>query len=149
MSDQPARKPDVQTLLKLKVPVIVQLGRRTMPVERVLSLGPGTILELPRAADTPLDLMINNKRIGQGTAVKVGENFGLSILSIGDVVERIEAMGDDPPDIVEAFPTSASPPAEQPAPDPNADAPADAEAPTETQASAERAAENASAETEA
>lgn len=93
MSEDAARKTELDTILKLRVPVIVQLGQRAMPVEHVLGLAPGAIVELQRTANTPLDLMINNKQIGQGTAVKIGENFGLSILNVGNVTERIEAMG--------------------------------------------------------
>ena len=84
---------DLSTILKLKVPVIVQIGRRTMAVEEVLALGPGAILELDKSADDDLELMVNNKAVGQGAAVKLGENFGVRITDIGSPRERIEAMG--------------------------------------------------------
>lgn len=88
-------KPDVKSVLKLRVPVIVRLSHRRMPVDDVLSFGPGSIVELPKAADEPLDLMVNNKLIGQGNAVKIGENFGLRVTSLLDPHDRIKAMGPD------------------------------------------------------
>ena len=84
---------DLSTILKLKVPVIVQIGQRTMAVEDVLALGPGAILELDKSADDDLDLLVNNKAVGTGAAVKLGENFGVRITDIGSARERIEAMG--------------------------------------------------------
>lgn len=79
-------------ILKIEVPVIVQLAERTMSVEEVLRFVPGTIIELPKDSDDDLDLMINNQTIGTGNAVKVGENFGLRINFIGDAKERLDAI---------------------------------------------------------
>lgn len=84
---------EIQTILKLSVPVIVQVGERHLPVGDVLALGPGAILELGKAAESELSLLVNNKSIAQGTAVKVGENFGLKISEIGSTKDRVEAMG--------------------------------------------------------
>ena len=84
---------DLQSILKLTVPVIVQIGERKLPMDDVLALGPGAILELNKYADDELDLLVNNKRVGAGQAVKVGENFGIRITHIGTQRQRIQAMG--------------------------------------------------------
>ena len=88
--------PDLKAALRLEVPVIVRLGQRPMALGEVIGLAPGAIVELPKNAEAELDLLVNNKQIGTGTAVKVGENFGLRISYIGDVRERIEALGGGP-----------------------------------------------------
>ncbi len=84
---------ELKTIFKLRVPVIVQVGQRSLPVDDVLALGPGAILELNRSSESELDLLVHNKRIGQGSAVKVGENFGLKITHIDTPRDRITAMG--------------------------------------------------------
>jgi flagellar motor switch protein FliN/FliY len=84
---------DLAQILRLEAPIIVQLGERQMRVRDVVSMMPGTIIELPKPADSELDLFVNNKAVGSGTAVKVGENFGIRISYIGDLRDRIEAMG--------------------------------------------------------
>lgn len=83
----------LSAILKLEVPLIVQIGTRDMPVQEVLSLAPGAILELPKLADEELEILVNNKPIGLGMAVKVGENFGVRVTYVGDLRHRIEAMG--------------------------------------------------------
>lgn len=83
---------DVSTILKLRVPVIVQIGCRRMSLDDVLALGPGAILELNKPADEELTLQVNNKPVGVGKAVKVGENFGIRIEKVGSARQRIEAM---------------------------------------------------------
>lgn len=84
---------DLRSILSLEVPVIVLLGERKMKTSDVVSLIPGSIIELPKNVDEELILLVNNRPIGRGVAVKVGENFGLRISSTGDLRERIAAMG--------------------------------------------------------
>jgi flagellar motor switch protein FliN/FliY len=83
---------DVNTILKLRVPVIVRLAERRMSVQEVLGWGPGSIIEMTKNADDDLDLMVNNKQIGQGSAVKIGENFGLRVTGVHEPAERIQAL---------------------------------------------------------
>lgn len=86
-------KPEVERILKLDVPIIVRLAERTMKLREVTSLVPGTIIELPVSVDGELVLQVNNKALGAGTAVKVGENFGIKITYIGDLKSRVRALG--------------------------------------------------------
>lgn len=85
---------ELQRILRLQVPVIVKLAERKLAMAEILRLGVGAIIEFSKASDEPLELLINNKAIGLGEAVKVGENFGLRITQIGDVKSVIRSMGD-------------------------------------------------------
>lgn len=89
--------PALVSALKLEVPIIVRLGERQMTVEEVVGLAPGALIELPKGAESELDLMVNNKVVGSGTAAKVGENFGIRITCIGDARSRLDAaLGNGP-----------------------------------------------------
>ena len=76
------------------MPVIVKLAERKLSMAEVLRLGTGAIIEFAKASDEPLELLINNKPIGLGEAVKVGENFGLRLTQIGDVRSLIRTLGE-------------------------------------------------------
>lgn len=89
----PIKLNNLNQILRLEVPLVVRMGERAMNVNDVVGLAPGSIIELPKPADAELDLLVNNKPIGQGVAVKVGENFGLRITFIGEVKDRVAAMG--------------------------------------------------------
>ena len=89
----PVSPAELQRILRLEVPVIVKLAERKLNMAEVLRLGVGAIIEFAKSSDEPLDLLINNKPIGVGEAVKVGENFGLRITQIGDVKTVIKSMG--------------------------------------------------------
>ncbi|MCA9290790.1 MAG: FliM/FliN family flagellar motor switch protein [Phycisphaerales bacterium] len=83
----------LSSLLRLEVPLIVRIADRKMKMGEVLNLAPGAIIEMPRAADEELDILANNKLIGSGRVVKVGENFGIRITAMGDVESRVAALG--------------------------------------------------------
>lgn len=68
----------------LEVPLVVRLGERNMSVREVTALVPGAIIELPKSAESELELLVNNRVIARGLAVKVGENFGIRITLMGD-----------------------------------------------------------------
>lgn len=84
---------DLRTILKLEVPFVVVLGQRAIKVRDILTWVPGSIVELGKEAEEDLEIRINNKPIGTGTAVKVGENFGVQLNYMGDPKQRIEALG--------------------------------------------------------
>ena len=91
--EQSPSQEELQRILRLEVPVIVKLAERTLTLSEVMRLGTGAIIEFFKSSDEPLELLINNKPIGTGEAVKVGENFGLKITHIGDVKSVIRSLG--------------------------------------------------------
>lgn len=84
---------ELTRILQLEVPVIVKLSERKLLLSEVLRLGVGAIIEFSKRSDEPLELLINNKPIATGETVKIGENFGLRILHVGDVRNMIQNMG--------------------------------------------------------
>ncbi|MHC4698308.1 MAG: FliM/FliN family flagellar motor switch protein [Planctomycetota bacterium] len=84
---------DLHRILGLSLPVTVTLAERNMAIEMILATRVGTIIEFNVPFDAELTLCVANQRIGQGHAVKIGENFGLRITRIDSVQDRIEALG--------------------------------------------------------
>lgn len=97
-SDIPPVSGDARNIMKLEVPVIVVLGERKLSLAEVLSIAPGGIIEIPKSADAELELRVNNRIVGTGRAVKVGENFGIRISQISSrpagCVARVETSID-------------------------------------------------------
>lgn len=84
---------EAKRILRLKVPVIVKLADKVLPLGEIIDLTPGSIVEFAHSADEPLALLVNNKVVGHGVAVKVGEKFGLRIEEILSVEETIRSLG--------------------------------------------------------
>ncbi len=83
----------LRRILRLEVPVIVKVAEKQLPLGDVINLSPGSIIEFSRSSEQPLQLQVNNKIIGSGAAVKVGEKFGLRINRIAPVTETIRLLG--------------------------------------------------------
>ena len=84
---------DLTRILRLEVPLIVQIAERKMPLSEVTALTHGSIIELPKQIEEELDVLVNNTHIGTGRAVKVGENFGVRMSTVGAITERVAALG--------------------------------------------------------
>lgn len=87
--------PKVQRILRLRVPLMVVLAERKMPVREILHISIGSIIEFAKPFDEELELLVNNRSIAFGQAVKVGENFGLRVTRVADVKTRIDALRPD------------------------------------------------------
>lgn len=71
-------------LRDVEMTLSVELGRTSMPVRDLLSLAPGSVIELDRAAGAPADLMVNGRLLARGEIVVVDEDYGLRITEIVD-----------------------------------------------------------------
>ena len=85
---------DLARILRLEVPLIVQIAERRMTLSEVTALTHGSIIELPKQISEELDVLVNNTWIGSGRAVKVGENFGVRLSQVGAVRDRVAALGE-------------------------------------------------------
>ena len=79
---------NLDLILDLSLRVTVELGRTTMSVRDVLSLGPGSVLQLERLAGEQIDILINDRIIAKGEVV-VDEDFGVRITDIIPPNKRI------------------------------------------------------------
>jgi flagellar motor switch protein FliN/FliY len=62
--------------------VTAELGRTRMTVRDLLSLSPGAVVELDRAAGSPVDVLVNGTLIARGEVVVIDEEFGIRISEI-------------------------------------------------------------------
>ncbi len=89
----PATSPrSLDLIMDVSMRVSVELGRTTMTVEEVLSLGPGSVVELNKLAGEAVDIMVNDQLIARGEVVVVDENFGVRVTEIVSPRRRANAM---------------------------------------------------------
>ncbi|WP_051706036.1 flagellar motor switch protein FliN [Nocardioides aequoreus] len=72
----------IEMLHDVDMEVTVELGRTRMLVRDLLTLAPGDVVELDRAAGSPADLLVGGRLIARGEVVVVDEDFGLRITQI-------------------------------------------------------------------
>jgi len=65
--------------LDVPVSVSVQLGACQLPMREVLQLSPGSVVQLDKQADAPVDVLVNDKLVARGEVVVVDNRFGIKI----------------------------------------------------------------------
>ncbi len=65
-------------------PIVVEINRIHMPLEKLLSLEPGNVLELPIRPEQGVYLTVHGKKIARGELIKLGDAIGVKILEIGE-----------------------------------------------------------------
>ena len=83
MQDAPIEPSHCRSILDIESPLSVTLARKTMTLNQILSLVPGSMLTFDIHCDQPLVLEAGETAIATGETVKIGDKFGLRIRRIG------------------------------------------------------------------
>ena len=79
-------------LLGVELPVSVSFGHVQLPLKEVLKLAAGSIIELNRTVDEPVEVIVNNCVVARGEVVVVEGNYGVRIHQILSRRERLENL---------------------------------------------------------
>lgn len=82
----------LDSLLDVPLQLTVELGGTRLPLQRILALGAGSVVELDKPAGEPLDVLLNGRLVARGEAVVVGDRFGVRITDIVSQTERLERL---------------------------------------------------------
>ena len=83
---------NMDLILDVPLDISVVLGRTRKSIQDILNLGTGSLIELEKLAEEPVEILVNGKQIALGEVVVVDENFGVRITSIVSNVERIRNL---------------------------------------------------------
>ena len=83
---------NIDLILDVPLEVSVVLGRTKKSIKDILNLSTGSLIELQKLAEEPVEILINGKKIAYGEVVVVDENFGVRITSIISGAERIKTL---------------------------------------------------------
>ena len=78
-ADLPA---NLNLVLDVPVNLAVELGSCQLPMREVLQLNPGSVVQLNKTADAPVELFVNGKLVARGEVVVVDDRFGVKITEL-------------------------------------------------------------------
>ena len=85
-------KCDLDLILDIPLDITVELGNVKIPINDLLQLCQGSIIELTKSVGEPLDIYINNKLIAKGEVVILDEKFGIRVADIINPDERVKSL---------------------------------------------------------
>ena len=83
---------NLDLLMDIPLNLSVVLGTSRKSVREILSFNTGSVIELEKLTDEPLDILLNGKLIAQGEVVVINDNFGVRITNIMSQSQRINNM---------------------------------------------------------
>lgn len=83
---------NIDLILDVPLELSVELGRTKKNIRDILELTKGSLIELNKLAEEPVDIYINGKRIAYGEVVVVDENFGVKITEIASGEDRVKSL---------------------------------------------------------
>lgn len=83
---------NLDALMDVPVTLSVEIGRSKLPIKQLISLNQGSVVELERGVNEPLDLMVNGTLIARGEVVVVDGQFGLRLIDIVSPSERLKNL---------------------------------------------------------
>lgn len=84
---------NIDLILDVPLNISVVLGKAKKSIKEILSLGTGSLIELDKLAEEPVEILVNGKKVAYGEVVVVDENFGVRITSIVSNEERVKTLG--------------------------------------------------------
>lgn len=88
---QPTSK-NIDLILDVPLEISVVLGRTKKSIKEILNLGTGSLIELDKLAEEPVEILVNGKKVAYGEVVVVDENFGVRITNIVSNVDRVKSL---------------------------------------------------------
>ncbi len=73
---------NLNLVLDVPVSLTIELGSCQLPMKEVLQLNIGSVVQLDKPADAPVELSVNGKLIARGEVVVVEDRFGVKITEV-------------------------------------------------------------------
>lgn len=83
---------NIDLILDVPLEISVVLGRTKKNIREILNFGTGSLIELNKLAEEPVEILVNGKKVAYGEVIVVDENFGVRISSIVSSAERIKTL---------------------------------------------------------
>ncbi|MCI5065300.1 flagellar motor switch protein FliN [bacterium] len=81
-SGEESKETAIEFINDVALEIAVELGRTDLPIQKLLSLKRGSVIEIDKLSEEPLDVRVNGKLVARGEAVIVNEMFGIRVTQI-------------------------------------------------------------------
>jgi flagellar motor switch protein FliN len=83
---------NLDVVLDIELPITVRFGETQMTLESLAKLGPGSMIDLDRSPDDPVDLLVNGHLVARGQVVVVSGCYGVRISEVVSPADRLRSL---------------------------------------------------------
>jgi len=84
---------NLDVILDIELPLTVRFGRTEMTLQALTQVSPGSVIDLDRSPDEPVEVLINERVIARGEVVVVAGNYGVRVTEVVSAADRIRSLG--------------------------------------------------------
>lgn len=82
----------ISRILDIPIEITAVLGKTRMPLNEILELGKGSLVELDTLENQEVEILVNGKKISYGQVVISQQNFGIKITSVLESEELVNSL---------------------------------------------------------
>ena len=83
---------NIDLVLDIPVTLSMELGRTRISIRDLLKLKSGSVVELQKMADEPLDILVNGTLVARGEAIVIDDKFGIRLTDVVSPMERVKRL---------------------------------------------------------
>lgn len=84
---------NLELVLEIPVTLSMEIGRTRMRIADLLDLSSGSVVDLQKMVDEPLDVLVNGTLVAHGEAVVMDGKFGIRLTDVVSKQERLKNVG--------------------------------------------------------
>ena len=84
--------PNLDVILDIDLPLSVRFGQTEMTLLELTRLGPGSVIDLGRPPDDPVDVLVHGRLVARGEVVVVSGNYGVRITDVISTADRLRTV---------------------------------------------------------
>lgn len=85
-------KQNINLILDVPLQISVVLGTAQKTIKDILELSAGSLVELDKLTEEPVEILVNGKKVALGEVVVIDEHFGVRIVSIISNTEKVKSL---------------------------------------------------------
>lgn len=83
---------NLDVVLDLELPITVRFGATRLTLDALSRLGPGSLIDLERSPDDPVDLLVNGRLVARGEVVVVSGCYGVRVRDVVSAADRLRSL---------------------------------------------------------
>jgi len=91
-STDPSANRNLDLLLDIELGVTMRFGSRQMLLKEIIELSSGSVVELDRRVEEPVELLIDGRLIAHGEVVVVDGNYGIRVTQVANQRDKIACL---------------------------------------------------------
>jgi len=84
--------PNLDVILDIDLPLSVRFGETEMTLDALTRIGPGSVIDLGRSPDDPVEILVNGRLVARGEVVVVAGNYGVRVHEVVSAADRLRSM---------------------------------------------------------